>query len=183
MRAVNQAIGRVIRHANDHGAIIFCDCRFSYPSNIKTLSAWLQSHIVPNCAFGKALNLVSSFFRTWKDAPVWKRRATSPRIISAWCDKFDNIPCISQTKIFYDESRPFSSSGHPTSFVQPAQKLAPSSSAPKAIDYTKLYEKPEGTCDSKPGPVTGTVKRKSVLESLDEEDSISVSTVSSNCRH
>ncbi|KNC74636.1 hypothetical protein SARC_12823, partial [Sphaeroforma arctica JP610] len=25
MRAVNQAIGRVIRHRNDFGAIIFCD--------------------------------------------------------------------------------------------------------------------------------------------------------------
>lgn len=27
-RAVNQAVGRVIRHRNDYGAIIFCDERF-----------------------------------------------------------------------------------------------------------------------------------------------------------
>ena len=29
-RAVNQAIGRVIRHVNDYGAIILCDHRFSH---------------------------------------------------------------------------------------------------------------------------------------------------------
>lgn len=28
-RAVNQAIGRVIRHRHDYGAIIFCDERFA----------------------------------------------------------------------------------------------------------------------------------------------------------
>jgi regulator of telomere elongation helicase 1 len=27
-RAVNQAVGRVIRHRHDYGAIIFCDERF-----------------------------------------------------------------------------------------------------------------------------------------------------------
>ncbi|MFS7974257.1 putative DNA helicase [Helianthus anomalus] len=29
-RAVNQAVGRVIRHRHDHGAIIFCDERFLF---------------------------------------------------------------------------------------------------------------------------------------------------------
>lgn len=28
LRAVNQAVGRVIRHRHDYGAIIFCDERF-----------------------------------------------------------------------------------------------------------------------------------------------------------
>lgn len=28
-RAVNQAVGRVIRHRHDYGAIIFCDERYS----------------------------------------------------------------------------------------------------------------------------------------------------------
>lgn len=70
MRAVNQAIGRVIRHGKDHGAIIFCDCRFSYPSNIKSLSLWLQSHIKPKLGFGQALKNVNTFFKSWKDIPV-----------------------------------------------------------------------------------------------------------------
>lgn len=70
IRAVNQAVGRVIRHAEDHGAIIFCDCRFSFPSNIKTLSTWLQTHIIPNATFGQGLKHISNFFKSWKDTPV-----------------------------------------------------------------------------------------------------------------
>lgn len=70
MRAVNQAIGRVIRHAADHGAIIFCDCRFSYSNNVKSLSTWLQKHIVTNLSFGQAFKIISGFFKNWKESPV-----------------------------------------------------------------------------------------------------------------
>lgn len=43
-RAVNQAIGRVIRHKDDYGAIFLCDQRFhNYKSG---LSKWVQSNIV-----------------------------------------------------------------------------------------------------------------------------------------
>jgi len=72
VRAVNQAVGRVIRHVEDHGAVIFCDCRFSLPSNMKTLSTWLQSHIIPHATFGQGLKNISNFFRLWKDTPVSK---------------------------------------------------------------------------------------------------------------
>ena len=44
-RAVNQAVGRVIRHRNDYGAIILCDERFGYSSNRNQISAWLRPHI------------------------------------------------------------------------------------------------------------------------------------------
>lgn len=40
-RAVNQAVGRVIRHRHDYGAIIFCDERFSYRE--------LKSHKLLTC--------------------------------------------------------------------------------------------------------------------------------------
>lgn len=38
LRAVNQAVGRVIRHRHDYGAIIFCDERFFFPAAISRLA-------------------------------------------------------------------------------------------------------------------------------------------------
>lgn len=42
MRAVNQAIGRVIRHKNDYGAIILCDERFGSQVRMQTIHAHLH---------------------------------------------------------------------------------------------------------------------------------------------
>ena len=42
VRAVNQAIGRVLRHKNDYGAILLCDERFSYSNNLSHLSSWIK---------------------------------------------------------------------------------------------------------------------------------------------
>jgi regulator of telomere elongation helicase 1 len=42
---VNQAIGRVIRHVQDYGAIILMDERYVYGSNRNSLSAWLRDRI------------------------------------------------------------------------------------------------------------------------------------------
>ncbi|XP_015515534.2 regulator of telomere elongation helicase 1 homolog isoform X1 [Neodiprion lecontei] len=62
-RAVNQAIGRVIRHKNDYGAIILCDCRFENPGFRKQLSAWLQPHIKKFTNFGMITKDLREFFR------------------------------------------------------------------------------------------------------------------------
>lgn len=42
MRAVNQAIGRVIRHQQDYGAILLLDIRYSRYTHQKQLSKWLR---------------------------------------------------------------------------------------------------------------------------------------------
>lgn len=66
-RAVNQAIGRVIRHVNDYGAIILCDTRFKSMGLIKGLSAWLQPHVFPVDNFGIAFSRIRNFFRNMGD--------------------------------------------------------------------------------------------------------------------
>lgn len=64
-RAVNQAIGRVIRHKNDYGAILLCDLRFNQARQKSQLSSWIQGHLkVPqHNSFGPLIAEVSRFFR------------------------------------------------------------------------------------------------------------------------
>lgn len=65
IRAVNQAIGRVIRHKNDYGAILLCDQRFGYSFQKQKLSVWIQDHLKqpqPQ-TFGPAIGYIARFFR------------------------------------------------------------------------------------------------------------------------
>lgn len=63
-RAVNQAIGRVIRHKDDYGVILLCDQRFY--NYMTGLSRWVQGHIKkPNgkFMFGPVIRELGEFFR------------------------------------------------------------------------------------------------------------------------
>lgn len=62
-RAVNQAIGRVIRHQNDYGAILLCDTRFNSPKLKNQLSAWLRDHINVSNKFGESVSEICRFFK------------------------------------------------------------------------------------------------------------------------
>ncbi|XP_078275154.1 regulator of telomere elongation helicase 1 isoform X2 [Rhinoraja longicauda] len=62
-RAVNQAIGRVIRHRNDYGAIFLCDHRFTGTDVKSQLPSWLQPHVKVYDNFGHIIRDVSQFFR------------------------------------------------------------------------------------------------------------------------
>lgn len=46
LRAVNQAVGRVIRHRHDFGAIIFCDERFLFSDEIGNASDLIASNYI-----------------------------------------------------------------------------------------------------------------------------------------
>ncbi|XP_061338556.1 regulator of telomere elongation helicase 1 homolog [Gastrolobium bilobum] len=62
-RAVNQAVGRVIRHRHDYGAIIFCDERFAHPHRQSQVSRWIQPHIKSFSRFGEVVFTLTRFFR------------------------------------------------------------------------------------------------------------------------
>lgn len=64
-RAVNQAIGRVIRHKDDYGAILLCDYRFNQPRQKNQLSSWIQGHLKGSqpLGFGQLIGEMSRFFR------------------------------------------------------------------------------------------------------------------------
>jgi len=44
-RALNQALGRCIRHRNDWGAIMLVDSRYSQSKNITGLSKWIRGRV------------------------------------------------------------------------------------------------------------------------------------------
>jgi len=62
-RAVNQAIGRVIRHRNDYGAILLCDDRFGNESTKQYLSLWLRPHMRVMDKFSDSIGQLSRFFK------------------------------------------------------------------------------------------------------------------------
>lgn len=63
-RAVNQAIGRVIRHRNDYGAILLCDERFGFESTRKSISMWLRNRVQVSQNFGDINKELVTFYKT-----------------------------------------------------------------------------------------------------------------------
>uniref|UniRef100_A0A7N6FHZ4 Regulator of telomere elongation helicase 1 n=1 Tax=Anabas testudineus TaxID=64144 RepID=A0A7N6FHZ4_ANATE len=62
-RAVNQAIGRVIRHKEDFGAIFLCDQRFKGSDARAQLPSWVKPYVRLYDGFGNVVRDVSQFFR------------------------------------------------------------------------------------------------------------------------
>jgi regulator of telomere elongation helicase 1 len=77
-RAVNQAIGRVIRNVADYGAVLLLDNRFEQLQNQKGLSMWLRPHIQKDEGFGKTISSLAKFF---KDADA-KAKETAAKLSS-----------------------------------------------------------------------------------------------------
>lgn len=103
-RAVNQKIGRVIRHRHDYGAIIFCDERFEQRSQQSKISVWIRPHVktersnipparivteqehnIGNNSYVKDVGLVRNEsdgnFVKWKGLTILKRKGKMPRIV------------------------------------------------------------------------------------------------------
>ncbi|XP_061542870.1 regulator of telomere elongation helicase 1 isoform X5 [Phycodurus eques] len=62
-RAVNQAIGRVIRHKDDYGAIFLCDQRFKNRDAQSHLPSWVRPCVRFYDNFGNIVRDVCQFFR------------------------------------------------------------------------------------------------------------------------
>ncbi|XP_006235834.1 regulator of telomere elongation helicase 1 isoform X1 [Rattus norvegicus] len=67
-RAVNQAIGRVIRHRHDYGAIFLCDHRFAYADARAHLPSWVRPYLKVYDNFGRVIRDVAQFFRVAQKA-------------------------------------------------------------------------------------------------------------------
>jgi chromosome transmission fidelity protein 1 len=71
MRAVNQSIGRAIRHKGDYAAIVMVDNRFSGERVRGKLPGWIRGGLVEGCGeknFGSLMGSLGGFFRGKKVA-------------------------------------------------------------------------------------------------------------------
>lgn len=71
MRAVNQSIGRAIRHKGDYAAIVMVDSRFSGERVRRKLPGWILEGLVERSGerkFGELMGSLGSFFRGKKGA-------------------------------------------------------------------------------------------------------------------
>lgn len=62
MRAVNQAVGRAIRHRFDYGAILLCEERFQSKPLQENVSKWLRESLVVHRTFSAAESSLREFF-------------------------------------------------------------------------------------------------------------------------
>ena len=70
MRAVNQSVGRAIRHREDYAAIVMIDRRFSNERIKSKLPGWIKEGLVPEAGdktFGQLMGALAGFFRTKKE--------------------------------------------------------------------------------------------------------------------
>lgn len=65
-RAVNQAIGRVIRHRHDYGVILLLDSRFDNFNVKANLSMWVRNRIKVADRFGQVVGHLRDFLKMLK---------------------------------------------------------------------------------------------------------------------
>ena len=69
-RAVNQCLGRVIRHKNDWGAIYLLDERFCQDAQISQLSGWMRPKVKKFKSFNDSAPPLNSFLMTICNDPI-----------------------------------------------------------------------------------------------------------------
>lgn len=82
-RTVNQAVGRVIRHRNDYGAIIFCDERFTQQALINAMPKWVRPFLNVFQQFGEAQGSLVRFFKRAAATPELQPAGRRPHVILA----------------------------------------------------------------------------------------------------
>ncbi|XP_043564851.1 ATP-dependent DNA helicase DDX11 isoform X2 [Chiloscyllium plagiosum] len=66
MKAVNQSIGRAIRHREDYAAIVLLDHRYTRSNILSKLPTWIRARTKAETSFGPALGAIGKFFRDKK---------------------------------------------------------------------------------------------------------------------
>ncbi|BES92585.1 HELICc2 [Nesidiocoris tenuis] len=63
MKAVNQCIGRAVRHKNDFATVLLLDRRYQATNHVQLLPKWISASLQIQNKFGPVLGLLGKFFR------------------------------------------------------------------------------------------------------------------------
>ena len=63
LRAVNQAIGRAVRHENDWACIVLVDSRWNGERVRGKLAGWIRESVSGGSSFGEVVGKIGGFFR------------------------------------------------------------------------------------------------------------------------
>lgn len=134
-RAVNQAIGRVIRHRSDYGAIILADLRFAEPRVHSLLSKWLRPEIRIEQHFEDFEQRLIDFFKNKKHSAG---RPIEPVFIPKQPTQPENI-----TQTAYEEKQKlepvvFKDENANANTIGDALKTLSSQTQPTAVKTTKF---------------------------------------------
>ena len=66
MKAVNQSIGRAVRHQNDYAALILLDRRYGRPEIRQRLPGWIRDQVTVADRFGAMVQQTAAFFKNRK---------------------------------------------------------------------------------------------------------------------
>uniref|UniRef100_A0A2D4GHW2 ATP-dependent helicase C-terminal domain-containing protein n=1 Tax=Micrurus corallinus TaxID=54390 RepID=A0A2D4GHW2_MICCO len=72
MKAVNQSIGRAIRHQEDFASIVFLDHRYTRPAVLNKLPQWIKSRTQIKDRFGPAFAALRKFH--------WEKKSNSKSV-------------------------------------------------------------------------------------------------------
>ena len=85
-RAVNQTIGRTIRHRKDYGVILLCDERYRSYVGTNDLPKWLSPQVKTFSNFGPVIKDLSDFFKELPAELVAHKRVLKPQWSTASAD-------------------------------------------------------------------------------------------------
>lgn len=67
MKAVNQCIGRAVRHINDYASVVLLDTRYGQERIKKKLPMWIEKGLTQIDSFGKGQVALVKFFKEKKN--------------------------------------------------------------------------------------------------------------------
>ncbi|CAG9762248.1 unnamed protein product [Ceutorhynchus assimilis] len=171
-RAVNQAIGRVIRHRYDYGAIILLDERFRGATIMNQMSKWLRDHIKVVDRYGLIIRDLSQFFKKAQSdlpcpvmKPVQPPKAVfeMPRTYKKESSFDWNSPSSSTSDIEKSQCSGCSSDSDMDKYLEMNKKILRESCREELLMNTnkkrkyRLNQNPSGP-DPEPDPVNAALK-------------------------